>query len=59
MVDFIALADAEGVFEKRSCAAPATWGVAMDVPLMYAYPPPLSVLGTLSPGAAMCTHEGP
>lgn len=51
--DLICPAVADGFFEKRRCAAPATWGVAIDVPLMYANPPFGTVLGTISPGAAI------
>lgn len=36
-------------------AAPATWGAAIDVPLMVLYPPPIQVERMQTPGAARST----
>jgi hypothetical protein len=38
-----------------SPATPATSGAAAEVPVTLAYPPPLSVVSSPTPGAATCT----
>jgi hypothetical protein len=40
-------------WESRSAAAPATWGVAMEVPVSCTYKPPSPVDSTFTPGAMM------
>ena len=44
---------------SNGAAAPATCGVAIDVPLQLAYWPPGSELRMPTPGAARCTRVAP
>src|SRR5438094_3589418 len=45
--------------ESTSAAAPDTWGVAIDVPLKYAYVAPGIVESTCTPGAPRWTVAAP
>src|SRR5213080_3002208 len=45
--------------DSSSAAAPDTCGVAIDVPLIVAYPPPAMVERMPTPGAASCTDCAP
>lgn len=55
---FTAAGDADGCVDLYRAAAPATCGLAMDVPEIVLYPPPRHVDSTHTPGAAMST-SGP
>ena len=48
-----------GATERTRAATPTTWGVAMDVPLYVAYPPPKTVERMAEPGAATSTPNSP
>src|SRR5687767_5370953 len=58
MAEVIAAGVAEGSLARRRARAPATCGVAMDVPLMVlvAVSLPIQAEVTLSPGAKMSTQ---
>lgn len=45
----------ETYFCKRRAAAPVTWGVAMDVPVIFTYSPASPRFSTDTPGATICT----
>ena len=56
---FTATGDAPAFFEKTRAAAPLTCGVAMEVPLRKACPPPGQALRMFVPGAARSTVVAP
>src|SRR5215510_14816431 len=51
------LSSSPGFAARISAASPATSGVAMEVPLQAAYPPPGTLLSMASPGPATLTQD--